>query len=321
MVTDQWDDFGFGADPFFINIGLVLASGQAQGKTALRLGGELYDSWFESLGTTPPQGNMPVWSRQTSNTASGADTWRCATCHGWDYQGKDGAYGAGSNFTGFPGILQARNKDPQVILDQLTGQIDPDHDYSKLMDDTSLNALVEFIAMGLVDDDQFIDPITLEVIDGNAANGKVLYDGICAKCHGADGTMIQFHFDGLGTNLGTLAVLDPWRFLHKARYGTPGTEMGKVVGVEQRWTPQQGRDVLLYAQSLPTGLIKATAQASGDEGDFLGEGADGSAQNWITGIISAIGSIANSLGFVLLAGTAVIGIILLVFWAVRGGRK
>ena len=306
---------------FFINIGLAGASEQEQTKSILRLGGELYDNWFESLEIIPPAGNMPIWSRQTTNITSGPDTWRCVACHGWDYQGKDGAYRAGSNFTGFPGILQARIKDPQVILDQLTGKIDPEHDYSKWMDTSSLNALVEFITQGVVDDDQFIDPVLYEVIDGNAEAGKRLYDGLCAKCHGADGGMIQFRFEGLGTTLGTLAVLDPWRFLHKTRYGTPGTEMGKVVGVEQQWTPQQGRDVLLYAQSLPTGLIKATPAVSGEEGGSTPDPVGGPDQNWLIRLLTAMGSIANSLGYILLAGVALIGISLLVIWAIRGGRK
>ncbi len=93
----------------------------------------------------------------------------------------------------------------------------------------------------------------LEVIGGDMAVGKQLYDGVCAACHGKDGTTIKFRFEGLDATLGTLAALDPWRFLHKTRYGTPGTSMGKVVGVDQQWTAQQGRDVLLYAQSLVTG--------------------------------------------------------------------
>ena len=253
----------------FINSKPVLASDQEQTKSAIRLGGELYDNWFDSLETAPPVGDMPIWSRQTTNTTSGPDTWRCVTCHGWDYQGKDGAYRAGANYTGFPGLLQARNKDPQAILDQLTGKEDPAHDFSQWIDHTSLDALVVFITQGLVDDDQFIDPVSLVVIDGNVEAGKELYDGLCANCHGPDGTAIQFRFEGLGTTLGTLAVLDPWRFLHKTRFGAPGTEMGNVVGVERQWTPQEGRDVLLYAQSLPTGLSKATPASSAENGKVL----------------------------------------------------
>lgn len=307
--------------PFLINNGLVIASVQGQAKTPLRLGGELYDNWSESLAVTAPEGNMPIWLRQTTNTISGPDTWRCVTCHGWDYQGKDGAYRAGSNYTGFPGILQARNMAPQVVLDRLTGKENPAHNFSQWLDSNSLDALVVFITQGLVDDDQFIDPVSFEVINGNAAVGQGLYEGLCANCHGADGTMIHFRFEGLGTTLGTLAVLDPWRFLHKTRFGTPGTEMGKVVGVEQQWSPQQGRDVLLYVQSLPTGLSKATPAVSGDERDGTPVVGGEVTENWLTNILNAVGSVANSMGFVLLVGTALIGFLLLAIWTIRGGRK
>ena len=36
---------------------------------------------------------------------AGADTWRCKECHGWDYAGKDGAYGSGDHRTGIVGVL------------------------------------------------------------------------------------------------------------------------------------------------------------------------------------------------------------------------
>jgi mono/diheme cytochrome c family protein len=298
------------------------ASSQAQQKSTLRLGGELYDNWYASLGKQPPGGNMPLWSRQTTNTRSGPDTWRCVSCHGWDYQGKDGAYRAGSNYTGFPSLLAASKKAPAVILDMLSGKADPSHNFSTLMDTASLNALVEFITKGLVDDSQFIDPIKLEVIGGDLAAGKQLYEGVCAACHGKDGSTIKFRFDGQDATLGTLAVLDPWRFLHKTRYGTPGTEMGKVVGVDQQWTPQQGRDVLLYAQSLPTGLNKATpaASLSGREGTPTGQ-SGGPAQGLLTGLLTALGAMVSSFGFAILLGAAFIGVIFLLVWAIRGGRK
>jgi thiosulfate dehydrogenase len=298
------------------------ASGLEQQKSTLRLGGELYDNWFASLGTQPPDGNMPVWSRQMTNTRSGADTWRCVTCHGWDYQGKDGAYRAGSNLTGFPNLLPASKKDPQVIMDQLTGKRDPAHNFSKLMDANSLNALVEFITKGVVDDNQYIDAITLDVIGGDLTNGKQLYDAVCAACHGKDGTTIHFRFEGLDATLGTLAVIDPWRFLHKTRYGTPGTAMGKVVGVDQQWTPQQGRDVLLYAQGLPSGLSKTTpvAALSGHENN-LPDPSAGPAQNWWTGLLTGLAALATGVGFAVMVGAGLLGTMALVIWAIRGNRK
>jgi len=300
----------------------VAASGLDQQKSTLRLGGELYDNWAASLGKQPPGGNNPLWTRQTTNTLSGADTWRCITCHGWDYQGKDGAYRAGSNYTGFPGLLAASKKTPQAILDQLSGKSDPLHNFSSQMDAASLNALVEFITKGLIDDNQFINPVSLDVIGGDATVGKQLYESVCAACHGKDGATIKFRFEGLDGTLGTLATLDPWRFLHKTRYGTPGTPMGKVVGVDQQWSPQQGRDVLLYAQTLPTGLTKATLPAAleGRQGTPAGQ-PGGPAQSWLTGLLTAFGAMATSLGFALLVGAALIGVLLLLVWAIRGGRK
>ncbi len=70
-------------------------------------GAQLYDKWYAVLGVDPPAGNMPIWSRQTTNTRSGADTWRCSECHGWDYRGSQGEYQAGSHYTGFPRLIDA----------------------------------------------------------------------------------------------------------------------------------------------------------------------------------------------------------------------
>ena len=64
-------------------------------------GAQLYDKWFAVLSVEPPGEDMPIWGRQTTNTRSGPDTWRCVECHGWDYWGAQGAYASGSHQTGF----------------------------------------------------------------------------------------------------------------------------------------------------------------------------------------------------------------------------
>src|SRR3990172_490672 len=79
--------------------------------TSVAKGGRLYDQWWKEAGVQAPAGNQALWATQTTNTRSGADTWRCKECHGWDYLGKDGAYGSGSHKTGFVGVSDAgRNK-------------------------------------------------------------------------------------------------------------------------------------------------------------------------------------------------------------------
>jgi hypothetical protein len=115
-------------------------------------GGQLYDRWWSVLGVDAPAGDQPLWATQTTNTRSGVDTWRCKECHGWDYKGKDGAYGSGSHATGFPGVMGMAGKDPNEVLAILKGSTSPDHDFSAVMDDQALIDLALFLNQGLIDD-------------------------------------------------------------------------------------------------------------------------------------------------------------------------
>ena len=301
----------------------VSAAILAQTSQSIPRGGALYDNWPTALGKNPPSGNMPLWERQSTNTLSGPNTWRCVTCHGWDYQGKDGIYRAGTNFTGFPGVYQSsKNLSHEQIVAQLSGAKDPAHNFKDLIGDQGLNDLTDFITSALIDDTQYINPITFDVIEGDLTHGKTLFNNTCANCHGKDGLTIRFRFEGLDATLGTLATLDPWRFLHKTRFGTPGTPMASFIGYDQGWKPQDGRDALQYAQTLATGLNKATPPAAlvGREDKPSGQ-PGGPAQNWFTGLLTAFGAMGASLGFALLAGAAMIGIILLLVWVMRGNRN
>lgn len=283
-------------------------------------GGALFDNWWAELAQQPPQGNMPLWSRQSINTRSGPDTWRCVTCHGWDYQGKDGAYRAGSNYTGFPGVYRAgQPMKPEEIIRQLDGSRDPSHNFTPYLSKDDLNALAAFITAGLIDDNKFIDLTTLKVLNGDLGNGQKLYDEQCATCHGKDGAGIKFRFEGMDATLGTLANQDPWRFLHKSRFGTPGTEM--VIGFNLGWTPQDGRDVLKYAQSLSTGQKAASpAPVMPERPAVPQQQLGGPATSFFTGLLTAISVMAAGLGFNILVAAALVGIILLFVWAIRGRK-
>jgi thiosulfate dehydrogenase len=283
-------------------------------------GGALYDNWIAATGQTAPSGNDPLWSRQTTDTLSGPDTWRCITCHGWDYQGKDGAYRSGTNYTGFPGVLaDAQTLSIADITNILSGKNDPAHDFSKYIDAAGMNDLAAFIKTATINDNQYIDPMTYAVIGGDATHGKTLYDGVCATCHGADGAKIVMSFEGVQAGLGTLASIDPWRFLHKTRFGTPGTPM--AIGYTLGWSPQDGRDVLLYAQqTFKTGLEKPTTLPV-MPGDQTPAGtAGGPAQNWFTGILTALGAIMATAGFAVLLGAVLVIIIFIVVWSMRNNK-
>lgn len=291
-----------------------------QDGAAVVQGAMLYDRWFTVLNTQPPAEDMPLWEQQTTNTRSGEDTWRCVSCHGWDYQGRDGAYRYGSNRTGFPGVFAAREDSPDTIIAALKGANNPQHDFSAYLDDASMNALAAFMTTALIDDNEFIDPQTLAVKGGDAAHGEQLYTESCASCHGEDGTEMTFRFEGRDAWMGTLAALDPWRFLHRTRFGNPGTPM--PVGYELGWTPQDGRDVLLYVRSLPSGLesegVAPSMEGREDQGDLTPGGPVG---GFFGGILTALGAVATAVGFAVIIGGFLVGVIFLIVWLIRGSNK
>lgn len=289
---------------------LVLASELSGPRPELVEGAQLYDKWYAALGTDAPQGNMPLWSRQSSNTRSGAETWRCAECHGWDYKGAQGAYASGSHATGFPGLLEAAAKmSADEIISSLKGGKEAQHDFSSYIPDSAMQKIAVFLKEGLIDDSEYINPISLKVIDGDAAHGGELYAATCATCHGIDGTQIVFRSEGVDETLADVANRDPFRFLHRTRFGVAGTEM--PVGYELGWTPADGRDVLMYAQSLARGKEEAEITGAGQESGESGEAIPPTTL-W-TGILTGIGAFFVTFGSalliltgLLLAGAAVV---------------
>jgi thiosulfate dehydrogenase len=211
--------------------------------STLATGGQLYDKWWKVVdGATEPTEDQALWSTQMTNTRSGSTTWRCKECHGWDYQGVDGAYGSGSHMTGFGGVYDAVSLGVEEIISVLSGGNDADHDFSDVIDADSLTILAEFIAEGgVIDVGEHIDLATKEVIDGDSANGQILYEATCQSCHGSDGAM-------MGEALGELANGNPWETLHKIRFGHPGSAM--PAAVDNGWSLKEALDVLAYTQTL-----------------------------------------------------------------------
>jgi thiosulfate dehydrogenase len=217
-------------------------------EAALSGGGQLYDKWWSVLNLDEPTDNHPLWATQSTNTRSGVDTWRCKECHGWDYKGAEGAYGSGSHFTGFPGILSDASLSEEELLGWLDGAANPEHDFSGLMEEFALQALVAFIKNEMADINPYIDADG--TVNGDPAIGRELYEGTCASCHGVDGKRMNFGSPDEPEYVGTIAAENPWEFFHKASFGHPGVPMpaGRALG----WTLEQIADTLIYAQTLPT---------------------------------------------------------------------
>ena len=215
---------------------------------ALSGGGQLYDKWWSALNLDEPTGNQALWATQSTNTRSGADSWRCKECHGWDYKGAEGAYGSGSHFTGFPGILSAASMSEEELLGWLDGTANPDHDFSSVMEEFALKALVAFIKNEITDITPYVNMDG--TVNGEPTSGRDLFEGTCSNCHGVDGKKMNFGSDEEPEYVGTVAADNPWEFFHKASFGHPGEPMpaGKALG----WTLEQIADILAYAQTLPT---------------------------------------------------------------------
>ena len=202
-------------------------------------------------GLDAPTNDMPLWALQDSNTRSGAGTWRCKECHGWDYQGAEGAYGSGSHFTGFPGVFDAQDESVADLLAKLTGATYPNHDFS-VLSDADLADLVSFLQDGQLDVSPFIDAETKAAVGGDGPHGEALYESRCAACHGADGRTLNFGDEAGPEYVGTIASDNPWEFLHKVRNGQPGSSPAMPAVIDLGWSTQDMVDVLTYAQDLPT---------------------------------------------------------------------
>ncbi|MBI2218173.1 MAG: cytochrome c [Candidatus Rokubacteria bacterium] len=241
MLTSVW----------LLGAGLTLANvawAQAPSPASIATGGRLYDKWWKEVaGMKAPAGDHPVWALQTTNKRKGETTWRCKECHGWDYRGKDGIYGSGSHKTGFPGVLAAQANS----VDQLMkGFANPKHGFASVLNDATLTHLANFLKHGLVDLTPAIDRKTKKPVKADEARGKQL-SVICAACHGADGKTRNFGKPDDPEYVGTVARENPWEFVHKVRFGQPGSDPPMPAGVEIGWSLQDVLDVLAYSQTLP----------------------------------------------------------------------
>jgi len=208
----------------------------------LMIGAEVYDNWWETVGTEAPEGTHPAYP--AAGKKKGATTWRCKECHGWDYKGAAGAYGSGSHFTGIKGIDGMKGADPAKIEELLRG---PTHGFTEeMIPDVAMDYLALFVSEGQEDPGAIIDAATKKVA-GDAERGAASYQTVCAKCHGPDGKWINFGSEDDPEYVGTVASGNPWEGLHKVKYGQPGGEMPALLTFDA----QAIADILAYAQTLP----------------------------------------------------------------------
>ena len=206
-------------------------------------GGKLYDHWstvlFREVKDVQTHPSYPKSGKQ-----KGEATWRCKECHGWDYKGKDGAYGKGSHFTGIKGLRDVVGVAPEKIANVIR---DKTHRYTEAMiPGKAAMALAMFVSRGQYDVEQFIDRASRKA-NGDAKRGARFFQTICAICHGFDGKQLNFRTPEDPEFIGTVANENPWETLHKIRNGQPGIPMPSLGVLELK----DQVDILTYAQTLP----------------------------------------------------------------------
>ncbi|MEK6220842.1 MAG: cytochrome c [Chloroflexota bacterium] len=214
-------------------------------------GGKLYAAWDRILvDLSLPVGEHPLWTTQSANKNTGIYTWRCSTCHGWDYLGNKGAYSRGNEgFTGFPGVISVRDQPNKEILSWLDGTQNLSHNFSAYLGKQGLEDLTIFLSTQLIDLPLVINYNNNESL-GNGIFGETLYKAECRSCHGIDGAKINFATAARPLFIGNQADDNPWKVVHLVRFGHLDAFAGTSKNYD--WSVIDVADLLAYTQVLPT---------------------------------------------------------------------
>lgn len=201
-------------------------------------GGRMYDNWMRELAMKMPREVHPLYPKEGRLADKPAETWRCVTCHGWDYLGDRGAYNTGENYTGITGIAGMIGKEAADVAKILS---DDKHGYGELFDDMAMRDISNFVVKGLVPMDRVINRSTRQALS-EPVTTSTHFSTICVNCHGFDGRMMDTI-----PPLGDAARADPWQALHKMLNGHPGDDMPALRAFDVRTT----LSTLAFVQGLP----------------------------------------------------------------------
>jgi mono/diheme cytochrome c family protein len=208
-------------------------------------GGRIYDTWWDALDRPVPTSTNPAYPVKANPKVTGADTWRCKECHGWDYQGADGIYSKGGHFSGIKGIFGAIGKSGEELKVIFR---DKNHPYTKeMITDGELDRLVAFVSRGQVDMRKFIDQKTRTVNAGDVNRGREIFQTVCAACHGFDGRMMDWGKNGEHNYVGTEGRDVPDEVFNKIYNAHTGVQMINL----RAFPVEDAISVLAYTATLP----------------------------------------------------------------------
>jgi thiosulfate dehydrogenase len=200
----------------------------------LSIGGKLYDDLWAILDKEPPPGRNPALPGR--RPAEARETWRCVTCHGWDYSGAD------IGGRRIPGLRDLADADPEAIASKIR---DPSHPFPVAeLPDLAVDLLAFFLSQGQYDGRDFFgrDGEAL----GEAEFGRAIFEGACISCHEIDGRRFLQGERGDRSSLGWIVRNRPEQALHKILNGVPAAEMLSLRFLSNA----QIADLLAYLQTL-----------------------------------------------------------------------
>jgi len=113
-------------------------------QSLISLGGKLYDNHWLQSERKPPSERYPDYPKEID--VSSSDTWRCVSCHGWDYSGADGYLGKRASSPLFVSLRNSVGKPAQEITAALkSGR---HRKITEVLDPAQVEALSVFISVG-----------------------------------------------------------------------------------------------------------------------------------------------------------------------------
>lgn len=204
------------------------------------LGGKLYDDFWQGSGAVPPTRRNPAFPSDI--TAKVSDSWRCVSCHGWDYDGADQASDSEQQRKQFVSLRHLQGVDPFKVT-ELFARAHADHPIQQT-GGLPLDLIVLFVSVGQYQTRNLQS--YKQVTPAHLSRGQDIFEGVCMSCHDPDG---KSGFDvrpGLRQSLGWLARNKPKRAMHKIINGVPGQSMLALRFLEEAVIT----DLLAYLKTL-----------------------------------------------------------------------
>lgn len=226
----------------FITLAMSSTPVWAADGASIARGGRLFDNWILENRDRPPTEIQPKYKINQPSMHNIETSWRCVSCHGWDYKG--------STEQGTGILSDAGGSSPSTVASILR---DKNHRYGNMLLERDFVDLAAYIANIRTDMAPFVD-LSSTRIAGDATREVELYATICANCHGADGHRITTMVP-----LGTFARRHPVETMHKIFNGHPAERMPPFRFLKAN----RLGNLFAYIQTLPAKNLSASIARGG----------------------------------------------------------